>query len=64
RFPLEKILTETDAPFLSPTGERINYPVNVKYVVEEIARLRNLSTEIVDITTTRNATEFFKIKTL
>ena len=61
RFPLDVILTETDAPFLSPTNEPINRPVNVRYVIEQIARLRGISVDEVDRVTTRNAEVFFSI---
>ena len=60
KFPLEKILTETDAPFISPTGE-VNKPVNVRYVIEAVARLRNMSFSEVDRITTFNAVKFFDL---
>ena len=62
RAPLELLLTETDAPFLSPTADPINRPINVRVVVEEIARLRKLSFEEVAAATTRNAINFFDLK--
>jgi len=43
--PLEYILTETDAPFLTPKpfrGKRENEPAFVKYVVEKIAQIKNI----------------------
>ena len=61
RMPLEQLLTETDAPFLHPSGEGVNTPANVKFVVEEIARLRGMSFEEVDTVTTWNAVRFFKL---
>jgi TatD DNase family protein len=60
-FPMEYILLETDAPFLSPTGG-VNTPLSVRLVAEEVARLRNLPVEDVDKATTRNAVEFFGLK--
>ena len=58
--PLDKILVETDAPFLSPIPHRghRNQPSNVKYVAEKLAGLRDLSFEdIADIT----SNNFFKL---
>ena len=61
--PLDKLVLETDAPYLTPVPYRgkENKPAYVRYVAEEISRLRDISLdEIIDITTT-NAEEFFKI---
>ena len=46
-IPIEMIVTETDAPWLSPTphrGER-NDSSYIKYVIEEIARLKGMDVE-------------------
>ena len=61
--PLEKLVLETDSPYLTPVPYRgkENKPAYVRYVAEEIANLRSMSIEeIIDITT-RNAEEFFGI---
>lgn len=61
--PLEKLLLETDSPYLTPVPFRgkENKPAYVKYVAQEIANIRNITyEEIVDITT-RNAEDFFGI---
>ena len=61
--PLEKLVLETDSPYLTPVPYRgkENKPGYVRFVAEEIANLRNMSIdEIIDITT-RNAEEFFNI---
>ncbi len=61
--PLDKLVLETDATYLTPVPFRgkPNKPAYVKYVAEEIAAIRNMPVEeIIDITTT-NAEEFFKI---
>jgi TatD DNase family protein len=44
RTPLNRILIETDSPYLAPTPYRgkLNQPAYVRYVAEEIARLRAL----------------------
>ena len=60
QVPLEKMLIETDAPYLAPVPYRgkPNEPAYVKYVAEEIARLKNISFEEVAKKTTEN---FFRL---
>ncbi len=61
RLPLSAILTETDAPYISPQpvrGQR-NEPANVKIVVEKIAEITNLSVEQVAEATSQNADRLF-----
>ena len=61
--PLDKLVLETDAPYLTPVPYRgkENKPAYTKYVAEEIAKLREMSLEeIIDITST-NAEGFFNI---
>ena len=60
-IPLEKMLIETDSPYLAPTPYRgkTNQPAYVKHVAEEIARLRNISLEEVGETTSRNFRRLF-----
>lgn len=63
KIPLEKILLETDAPYLAPEpmrGKR-NEPAFVKYVAEKIAELKKINFEEVAEVTTKSAKEFFKI---
>lgn len=63
-FPLDKILIETDCPFLPPQslrGKR-NEPANVVEVVKVIAQLKNLSYEEITQTTFQNAKKLFKLK--
>jgi TatD DNase family protein len=63
KTPLDKILIETDCPYLTPPimGTKRNEPLYVKYVAERITELKNLNfQEIADITT-QNAKELFKI---
>ncbi|MBI4808090.1 MAG: TatD family hydrolase [Nitrosomonadales bacterium] len=60
-IPLDKILIETDSPYLAPTPYRgkTNQPAYVKHVAEEIARLRNISLVEVGEATTRNFNRLF-----
>lgn len=61
--PLDRLLVETDAPYLAPVpyrGKR-NEPGYTRYVVEKIAELRELSFEELAQQTTKNAHELFRI---
>jgi len=64
KVPLERMLIETDSPYLAPVPYRgkTNEPGLVKYVAEEIARQRNLPLEQVAATTTSNFFKLFNIK--
>lgn len=60
---MERILLETDSPYLSPVpfrGKR-NDSTNLAYVVEKIAELKNLTAEEVENITFKNAEELFEI---
>lgn len=59
--PLERILVETDTPFLSPVPFRgkPNEPARVRYVVEKIAELKGIPYEEVARVTTENARRVF-----
>lgn len=62
-LPLDRILIETDCPYLSPEpfrGKR-NEPKNVVYVADMIARIKGLSLEEVAEVTTQNAKRLFGI---
>jgi TatD DNase family protein len=62
--PMDRLLIETDSPYLSPhpfRGKR-NEPARVRLVAEEIANLRNLSYEEVASQTTRNALKLFGVE--
>ncbi|RLQ91696.1 TatD family hydrolase [Falsibacillus albus] len=63
-IPIEKMLIETDCPYLAPhpnRGKR-NEPSYVKLVAEEISRLKELPYEEVAKKTTENAHKLFDIK--
>ena len=61
-IPLNRILVETDSPYLAPTPYRgkINQPSYVKHVAEEVAKLRDISLEEVSVATTENFFRLFK----
>lgn len=58
--PLDRLLVETDAPYLAPVPYRgkINQPAYVRHVAIELARLKNLTLEQVTEATTAN---FFRL---
>ncbi|MBI2286556.1 MAG: TatD family hydrolase [Nitrosomonadales bacterium] len=62
RTPLERVLIETDAPYLAPVPHRgkLNQPAYVKHVAEEIASLRGISVDEVGRRTTENFERLFK----
>jgi TatD DNase family protein len=62
-IPLDKMLIETDSPYLAPTPHRgkTNQPAFVKHVAEEIARLRDISVEEVGAATSQNFNRLFKL---
>ncbi len=63
-IPEDKLLIETDSPYLSPEpfrGTR-NNSMNVKYVAEKIAKLKNKTIDEVAELTNQNAKEIFNIK--
>lgn len=63
QVPLENLMLETDSPYLTPVPFRgkTNKPAYVKYVAEEIAKLRNTDVNEIINTTTLNAERFFGI---
>jgi TatD DNase family protein len=60
---LNKILIETDAPFLAPEPYRgqKNEPSYVKYVAQKIADLKELTFEEVEKATFENTCRLFKL---
>jgi len=58
-FPLDKILTETDAPYLSPVQGERNEPANVKVTIKEIAKIKKLSDKEVEDSIFNNAKKLF-----
>lgn len=63
-IPLDRILVETDSPYLAPEPKRgkRNEPLNVRYVAAMIAELRGISFEEIATATTKNVKKLFSIK--
>lgn len=63
KMPLEKILIETDCPYLVPPqiGGR-NEPIYLKYIAQKIAEIKNISFEKVAKITTQNAKKLFNLR--
>ncbi len=61
-IPIDRILLETDAPYLAPVPYRgkINTPAYLKYIAKEIANIKEISIEEVKEQTTINAKRIFK----
>lgn len=62
RCPLDRLLVETDSPYLAPAPHRgkPNEPAYVRYVAEEIARLRAIEPDALTAATTDNFFNLFK----
>lgn len=63
RVPLDRLLIETDAPYLAPVPHRgkENRPAYVRYVAEHLAALREVAAEIVFEATTNNYRRLFSV---
>lgn len=62
KIPMNRILIETDAPFLAPHPHRgkNNEPSLLKYTAEYLSKLLNISFEAFSLTTTNNFFQLFK----
>jgi len=63
KVPLERLLVETDSPYLTPVpyrGKR-NEPARVRFVAETVARVKGLSFEIIAESTTLAAQSLFHL---
>ena len=62
--PIERLLLETDAPYLSPEGFRgkRNEPMHVKLLAQEIAGIKEINIEEIGRITTENAIKFFNLR--
>ncbi|HUW71673.1 MAG TPA: TatD family hydrolase [Candidatus Humimicrobiaceae bacterium] len=63
KTPLDKILIETDCPYLTPpsAGVKRNEPIYVRYIAEKIAQIKSIGYEEISKITTENAKKLFKI---
>ena len=62
-LPLDKLLVETDSPFLAPQlhrGQR-NEPAYVSLIVDRIAQVRGMAVETVARATAENASRLFDL---
>jgi len=61
--PLDRLMLETDAPYLSPEGFRgkRNEPMQVRLLAEAVSLIKEVSVEEIADKTTKNAMEFFKL---
>ncbi len=64
RVPLDRMLIETDAPYLAPAPHRgkLNQPAFVRHVAEEIAHLRGLNVDEIGERTTENFQHLFGVQ--
>ena len=62
--PLDRLLTETDSPYLSPVPLRgtMNEPKNIPYILKEIALLKGLNETIIEEITEKNFNKVFGIR--
>lgn len=64
-IPLDRILLETDAPYLTPKNVpglgRINVPQNIKYVARDLAGYMNVSEEVLMENAKKNTERIFRI---
>ena len=61
--PIERLLLETDCPYLAPVPNRgkRNFSGNLPYVVEKLAEIKGVSAEEIIRETTKNAREMYRI---
>lgn len=61
QIPIERILIETDSPYLAPVPYRgkLNQPAYVRYIAEEIAKLRCIDIKEVGTKTSKNFRQLF-----
>jgi len=64
KIPLEKLMVETDSPYLAPEPKRgkPNEPANVVYVAKKLAEIKGIPLEEAARVTTLNAKNFFSLE--
>ncbi len=64
KVPIEKILLETDCPYLTPPNfkEKRNNPLAIRMIAEEVARIKKISYKKVLDQTTKNAQNLFNFQ--
>lgn len=62
-LPLDRILIETDSPYLAPVPVRgtVNEPANLRYIAECLAQIRHDTVEHIAHSTSENAIRLFKL---
>ncbi len=65
-IPLDRILIETDAPYLTPKNvpglNRTNIPQNIRYVVKDLAKYMKVSEDVLMENAKKNTERIFQIK--
>ncbi len=63
QMPLDRLVLETDAPYLTPEPDRNkrNSSLNLKYVVEKIAKIKGMTQQEVINITEKNARELYRL---
>jgi len=61
KIPLDRLLIETDSPFLAPTPMRgkKNEPSYIKYILQKLAKIKKIDKSKLDIITTNNFNRLF-----
>ena len=61
KIPLERIMLETDSPYLTPVPNRgkRNEPSMVKIIAEKIAKIKDMDISAIETATTANAKNLF-----
>ena len=63
-IPIDKIIVETDAPYMSPVPVRgtRNESKNIKYVIKKLSEIKEIEIENLDEILYKNSIKFFNIK--
>ena len=62
-IPSDKILIETDSPFLAPVPKRgkTNEPSYLKYTLQHMAKIKNIPPQEMELITSRNFKKLFEV---